>query len=110
MDETQMWTLIQDEGECEPLFTRGEEHVVLRLPQHLAEQRGDLADVADELVTRLVRRLPAGQCDHDHDTCNIDFIDPATGAFVYYSNGRWGRTATEEHHQRIADLNATALA
>jgi len=61
MGERQMWMLIQAEGEYEPLVTRGEGHVVLRLLQHLAGQGGGLADVADELVSRLARRLPAGQ-------------------------------------------------
>jgi len=55
------------------------------------------------------KRCP-GLCDHTHDTCSLDFIDPATGAFVYYSNGRRGRTIAEEHHQRITELNTTALA
>jgi hypothetical protein len=40
---------------------RGEGHVLLRLLQDLAEQRGESANVADEWVTRLARRLPAGQ-------------------------------------------------
>ena len=40
---------------------RGEGHVVLRLLHHLAEQRGKLANVTEELVTRLARRLSAGQ-------------------------------------------------
>lgn len=59
MDGTRLWALIETEGEYEPLLTRGEARAVLPLLQHLAEQSGELADIADELVTRLARRLPA---------------------------------------------------
>ncbi|WP_159073672.1 hypothetical protein [Streptomyces sp. RTd22] len=59
MDEAQMWTLIGDQGEREPLLTRGEARALLPLLQHLADQGDACADVADELAGRLARRLPA---------------------------------------------------
>jgi hypothetical protein len=58
-DEARLWALIETPGEREPLVTRGEAQALLPLLQHLAEQRGELADIADELVARLARRLPA---------------------------------------------------
>ncbi|MFI2031861.1 hypothetical protein [Streptomyces buecherae] len=48
-------------------------------------------------------------CDHEHDTCSVDFVDPVTGIGIYYDNGRWGRTADEDHHQKVAELNAMAF-
>ncbi|MFE1754615.1 hypothetical protein ACFW88_29405 [Streptomyces anandii] len=56
----------------------------------------------------------------DHKTCaclsdpigggfNIDFRDPATGYFVYYSNGMWSRTNYERHHSFLADANRDAF-
>ncbi|WP_189710695.1 hypothetical protein [Streptomyces anandii] len=33
-------------------------------------------------------------CDHIRGGCNIDFRDPATGYFVYYSNGMWAAPTT----------------
>ncbi|MER6734670.1 hypothetical protein [Streptomyces puniciscabiei] len=59
---------------------------------------------------RVDRKRCTCLCDHDHDSCNINFIDPSTEAFVYYTNGRWNRAPAEAQRQRIADLNATALA
>lgn len=60
MDEAQLWQLIEDQGEREPLITRGEARAVVQLLQHVAGQRGELADVAAELAGNLARRLPAG--------------------------------------------------
>lgn len=59
MDEARLWVMIEEPGEREPLVTRGEAQAMLPLLQHLAAQRGELADIADELATRLARRLPA---------------------------------------------------
>lgn len=61
MDEARLWTLIEDQGEREPLITRGEAQAVVELLRQLGEQRGEGADVADELATRLAQRLPAAQ-------------------------------------------------
>lgn len=58
MDEAHLWRLIEDQGEREPLITRSEGRAVVQLLQHLAGQPGELADIADELMTRLARRLP----------------------------------------------------
>ncbi|NEA20662.1 hypothetical protein [Streptomyces halstedii] len=49
------------------------------------------------------------RCDHEHDSCTVDFLDPATGIAVRYSNGRWGRTADKSYELRMAELNAKAF-
>ncbi|MFF2518877.1 hypothetical protein [Streptomyces sp. NPDC058086] len=49
-------------------------------------------------------------CDHVRGGCNIDFRDPATGCFVYYSNGKWGRTNDERHRSFMAAANHDAFA
>ncbi|MFI0776348.1 hypothetical protein [Streptomyces sp. NPDC021212] len=53
MDETQLWTLIGDQGEREPLITPGEARAAVQL------LRREGSPVADELAVRLARRLPA---------------------------------------------------
>ncbi|MGW3570164.1 hypothetical protein ACWDSL_40935 [Streptomyces sp. NPDC000941] len=58
MDEAQLWQLIENQGEREPLITRGEAQAVVEMLQLLGEQG---TDVANELATRLARRLPADQ-------------------------------------------------
>ncbi|MEV5880516.1 hypothetical protein AB0L75_41340 [Streptomyces sp. NPDC052101] len=30
-------------------------------------------------------------CDHNHDSCTINFIAPTTEALVHYTNGQWNR-------------------
>ncbi|MEU5403580.1 hypothetical protein ABZ348_30310 [Streptomyces sp. NPDC005963] len=45
-------------------------------------------------------------CDHEHDTCSVDFLDLPTGTAVHYGNGRRGRTADRDHHQHMTELNA----
>lgn len=34
---------------------------------------------------------------------------PATGYFVHYSNGKWGRTSDERHRRTMADANLDAF-
>ncbi|MER6105099.1 hypothetical protein ABT115_22955 [Streptomyces sp. NPDC001832] len=41
--------------------------------------------------------------------CNIDFLEPTTGQFVYYSNLKWGRTLSDRR-QTITELNRLAFA
>ncbi|MEV2236112.1 hypothetical protein AB0H69_47250 [Streptomyces phaeochromogenes] len=48
-------------------------------------------------------------CDHIHGSCDIDFRDPATGYFVHYSNGKWGRTSDERHRRTMANANLDAF-
>jgi hypothetical protein len=48
-------------------------------------------------------------CDHIRGGCHIDFRDPATGYFVYYSNGKWGRTNDERHRGFMVDANRDAF-
>ncbi|MFJ9265230.1 hypothetical protein ACIRP4_33775 [Streptomyces bacillaris] len=48
-------------------------------------------------------------CRCDHDSCTVDFLDPATGIDVRYGNGRWGRTADKRYELRMAELNAKAF-
>jgi hypothetical protein len=50
-------------------------------------------------------------CDHTHSDvgCNIDFRDPTTGRFVYYSNAKWGRTLDDDRCERIAEMNRAAF-
>lgn len=52
--------MIEDQAEQQPLLTLGEARAAVQLLQRLAEQDGELADVAAELVTRIGRRLPTG--------------------------------------------------
>ncbi|MFI0768605.1 hypothetical protein ACH4TQ_27515 [Streptomyces sp. NPDC021218] len=52
MDETQLWRQIEDQGERQPLLTLGEAQAVVQL------LRREGSDAADELATRLTRRLP----------------------------------------------------
>jgi hypothetical protein len=51
-------------------------------------------------------------CDHTHSDvgCNIDFREPTTGCFVYYSNAKWGRTLDDCRRKTIAEMNHTAFA
>ncbi|MEU3401355.1 hypothetical protein [Streptomyces filamentosus] len=51
-------------------------------------------------------------CDHPHTGmgCTIDFVVPATGQLVYYSNLKWRHTLSDHGHQAITDLNRLALA
>lgn len=49
------------------------------------------------------------RCDHEHDHCTVDFLDPPSGIAVRYGNGRWGRTADKDHDQRMEELNAQAF-
>jgi hypothetical protein len=51
-------------------------------------------------------------CDHTHADvgCNIDFREPATGRFVYYSNTKWGRTLDDRRRRTVAEMNTAALA
>ncbi|MFI1015995.1 hypothetical protein [Streptomyces sp. NPDC020965] len=49
------------------------------------------------------------RCDHEHDTCTVNFLDPPTGIAIHYSNGRWGRTANHAHHQQMAEVNDKAF-
>ncbi|MCL3998202.1 hypothetical protein [Streptomyces lavenduligriseus] len=51
-------------------------------------------------------------CDHIHSDvgCNIDFREPTTGRFVYYSNAKRGRTLDDHPRQRSAEENRTAFA
>ncbi|MFI1016006.1 erythromycin esterase family protein [Streptomyces sp. NPDC020965] len=50
------------------------------------------------------------RCDHEHDSCTVDFLDPPTGIAIHYSNGRWGRTANhgldDYIHQGTGDPRA----
>ncbi|MFF4479474.1 hypothetical protein ACFY1A_20980 [Streptomyces sp. NPDC001520] len=55
MDEALLWQQIEDQGEREPLITRGEARAVIQM-LHLLTER---CDVAGELAERLARRLPA---------------------------------------------------
>ncbi|MEU5608428.1 hypothetical protein AB0H03_06670 [Streptomyces sparsogenes] len=57
-EEARLWALIEDQGEREPLITRGEMQAVVQLLRRLGEQGGEGADVAAELAARLARRLP----------------------------------------------------
>ncbi|MBP8538571.1 hypothetical protein [Streptomyces sp. MK37H] len=61
MDEAQLWEQIEDQGEREPLITRGEARAAVALLQLLGERGGPGADVAAELAAALARRLPVGQ-------------------------------------------------
>lgn len=47
-----MWHLIEDQAERQPLLTLGEAQAVVQL------LRREGSDAADELATRLTRRLP----------------------------------------------------
>jgi hypothetical protein len=49
-------------------------------------------------------------CDHSHrgSGCSIDFRDPATGRYIYYSNGKWGRTDRDGPRQRTEAATARA--
>uniref|UniRef100_UPI002F91064D hypothetical protein n=1 Tax=Streptomyces sp. NBC_01553 TaxID=2975877 RepID=UPI002F91064D len=49
------------------------------------------------------------RCDHEHDSCTVDFLDPPTGIAIHYGNGLWGRTADQARHQRLAELNDNAF-
>ncbi|MFJ6053614.1 hypothetical protein [Streptomyces sp. NPDC092307] len=51
-------------------------------------------------------------CDHSHSGlgCTIDFLEPTTGQFVYYSNLKWGRTHSDRRRQTITELNRLAFA
>ncbi|MFD9517877.1 hypothetical protein [Streptomyces sp. NPDC059979] len=42
--------------------------------------------------------------------CTIDFREPTTGQFVYYSNLKWGRTLSDHRRQTITELNRLAFA
>ncbi|WP_107426112.1 hypothetical protein [Streptomyces milbemycinicus] len=59
MDEAYLWAQLEDQTERQPLITRGEARAAVALLRHLAEQRGKLANVAEELAGNLARRLPA---------------------------------------------------
>ncbi|MEU0370620.1 hypothetical protein ABZ070_10205 [Streptomyces sp. NPDC006283] len=50
--------LLDTPGDREPLLTIGEGHAVLRLLQPVADEGGEDAEAADELIMRLARRLP----------------------------------------------------
>ncbi|MET9421001.1 hypothetical protein ABZY06_09730 [Streptomyces sp. NPDC006540] len=50
--------LLDAPGDREPLLTTGEGHAVLRLLQPVADEGGEGAAAADELIMRLARRLP----------------------------------------------------
>ncbi|MGW8780216.1 hypothetical protein ACWGNM_19460, partial [Streptomyces sp. NPDC055796] len=51
-------------------------------------------------------------CDHTHSGmgCTIDFLEPTTGQFVYYSNLKWNHTSSDRRSQSITDLNRLAFA
>lgn len=51
-------------------------------------------------------------CDHSHSGmgCTIDFREPDTGQFVYYSNLKWGRSLSERRRRTITELNSLAFA
>ncbi|MFL4909388.1 hypothetical protein ACJ6WF_40950 [Streptomyces sp. MMS24-I2-30] len=51
-------------------------------------------------------------CDHTHSGmgCTIDFLEPTTGQFVYYSNLKWKHTHSDRRSQSITDLNRLAFA
>ncbi|MFE5885505.1 hypothetical protein [Streptomyces hydrogenans] len=51
-------------------------------------------------------------CDHPHTGmgCTIDFLEPATGRLVYYSNLKWGHTLSDRSHQEVIALNRLAFA
>ncbi|MFD8866036.1 hypothetical protein ACFV1F_16955 [Streptomyces sp. NPDC059590] len=59
MDETHLWTLIEDQAEREPLITRGEARAAVQLLRQLGKQGGEGADAAGDLAARIARRLPA---------------------------------------------------
>ncbi|MEU0808770.1 hypothetical protein [Streptomyces sp. NPDC005970] len=52
MDEARLWALIEDQAERQPLITPGEAQAIVQL------LRREGSDAADELATRLARRLP----------------------------------------------------
>ncbi|MFE5560249.1 hypothetical protein [Streptomyces sp. NPDC056544] len=41
--------------------------------------------------------------------CTIDFLEPTTGQFVYYSNLKWNHTRSSRRSQSITDLNRLAF-
>ncbi|MFE0773337.1 hypothetical protein [Streptomyces sp. NPDC058861] len=51
-------------------------------------------------------------CDHSHSGigCTIDFLEPTTGRFVYYSNLKWGRRTPRDRRQTVTELNRLAFA
>ncbi|MFD8290946.1 hypothetical protein ACFV2B_22370 [Streptomyces lavendulae] len=42
--------------------------------------------------------------------CTIDFLEPTTGQFVYYSNLKWNQTHSDRRSQTITALNRLAFA
>lgn len=51
-------------------------------------------------------------CDHPHTGrgCTIDFLEPATGWLVYYSNLKWDHALSDHSHKDVTALNRLAFA
>ncbi|MEE1774859.1 hypothetical protein PUR25_01985 [Streptomyces sp. JV181] len=48
------------------------------------------------------------RCDHPHTStgCSVDFLDPATGQPVWYSNLKWNRTLDDNRVETLARLRS----
>ncbi|MBV1957268.1 hypothetical protein ACFT43_23180 [Streptomyces albidoflavus] len=68
-----------------------------------------LGDGPTGAVWHVTHKRCTYRCDHEHDSCTVDFLAPATGIAVHYGNGRWGRTADKRDELRMAELNAKAF-